>query len=276
MPSSAPDGTATPSRSSPAAAQQPGRRAQRHRVEPGQQRTEERGRPAAGLPEPESQHIRQLPGPPAQPGQDQRRPAGHLDRDHVVPRLHRADEGEADPLRPGLPGDQQRVVVDPHLGQARARASAGRDDLGGEDLGLAHSPRGGRRVVPAAVTELGEQLRPHHAQPAELDHVPAGQGDPDRERFGFSDGRDGAERDAQHAFPGRREHERPGRHLHIGLSVLELLARRGRQRVLSRAHPGHRTAQSAGVPHSPQNRAPLSGVPQLPQNFCAACAAASA
>ena len=282
--------------------EQPGGRAHGHRVEPGQQRRQERGRPDPSRPDPGGQQSGQLGGAPAEPRQHHRVLSRHLDRDRVVPDPHRPGEGEADPLAAAVPGDQQRVVVDAHL----ARACA-------EHLGRAHHGPARRGGVGAAVAQLGQQLRPHHSEPAELDNVPAGQGQPDRERLGLGDRRYLTERDRQHAPGHRREHEHPVADLDLSLAALPLLPVRGEDPVLSCAHSrslclparlrapaapvfpprssqaprssvqtgarpsarGDWLAQGlAGVPHSPQNRAPVSGVPQFPQNFWADGAAA--
>jgi len=77
-----------------------------------------------------------------------------------------------------------------------------------------------RQGVTPAVAQFGQELRAHHAKPAEFEHVPAGQGDPDRERLRFGDRRNMAERDAQHAAPVRREHPRAAGHLDVGPAVL--------------------------------------------------------
>ena len=178
-------GTATPSRSSPAASRSaigssPGSSEPRNaEVRPRASRSRSAGKAASSL------------GLAAEPGHRQRHPAGHLDGDHVVRRLDRADEREADPLAARGPDDQQGVLVDPQLGRL---AAAGRRRPPPRP-----PPRRGRRVVAPPVAQLGQQLGAHHAEPAELDRVPVGQGDPDGERLGLGDRGDPAERDPQHA-----------------------------------------------------------------------------
>ena len=57
-------------------------------------------------------------------------------------------------------------------------------DPAGEDLRLAHGAGVGRRHRGARVAQLGEQLSPHGAHPAQLDHVPVIQRHRDGVRLG--------------------------------------------------------------------------------------------
>ena len=150
-----------------AVAQQPGRLAHRHRVQAGQQAGQECRGPAAGLAQALGQQAGQFARARAEPGDHQRLPTRHLQGEHVLPDGHRAGEGEADPLGRAVAGDQQAVLVHPQLG-----GGAGGDP--GERLRLAHGPgrRGG--TVGPAVVQFGQQLRTHHAEPAQLDAAAVG------------------------------------------------------------------------------------------------------
>jgi hypothetical protein len=136
-----------------------------------------------------------------------------------------------------------------------------------EHLRLAHRASVGRRHLGAPVAQLGEQLSPHDAHPAELDHVPVIQRHRDGIRLRFTDRRHATERNVHGRRTAGLDVEGTARYRGLRGARLDLVAPRRDDPVLHGGHP-------AGVPHSPQNFAPFSAVPQLAQNFFAAVFAA--